>query len=204
VSSKYSVYATNILQKDYNMTLIIAQAAAIISYLPVGMISSKFGRKKCILAGVLILGVAFGSAYFADPTTPALLMNLLFALAGIGWATINVNSFPMVVELARGGNVGKYTGYYYTASMAAQVLTPFLSGLLMDGIGMTTLFPYATIFVAGSLSQCCSSSTVTPSPLPSHPCWKTLISRINNHVVSLLVSHSCATAPPGYSAGTTS
>ena len=150
VSSKYSVYATNILQKDYNMTLIIAQAAAIVSYLPVGMISSKFGRKKCILAGVLILGVAFGSAYFASPTTPALLMNLLFALAGIGWATINVNSFPMVVELARGGNVGKYTGYYYTASMAAQVLTPFLSGLLMDSIGMTTLFPYATVFVVGS------------------------------------------------------
>ncbi len=150
ITSKYSVYASNILQKDYNMTMIIAQAAAIVSYLPVGMISSKFGRKKCILAGVLILGIAFGSAYFVGPTTPALLMNLLFALAGIGWATINVNSFPMVVELAKGGNVGKYTGYYYTASMAAQVLTPFLSGLLMDNISMTTLFPYATVFVAGS------------------------------------------------------
>ena len=150
VTSKYSVYASLILQKDYNMTMIIAQAAAIISYLPVGMISSKFGRKKCILAGVVILGVAFGAAYFADATTPALLMNALFALAGIGWATINVNSFPMVVELAKGGNIGKYTGYYYTASMAAQVLTPFLSGLFMDNISMTTLFPYATLFVAGS------------------------------------------------------
>ncbi len=148
VSSKYSVYASNILQKDYNMTLIIAQAAAIISYLPVGMISSKFGRKNCILAGVAILSVAFGAAYFANASTPALLMNLLFALAGIGWATINVNSFPMVVELAKGGNVGKYTGYYYTASMAAQVITPYLSGLLMDRFGMTTLFPYATVFVA--------------------------------------------------------
>lgn len=150
ITSKFSVYASNVLQKDFNMTMIIAQAAAIISYLPVGMISSKFGRKKCILAGVIILGVAFGSAYFVGPTTPAILMNILFALAGIGWATINVNSFPMVVELAKGGNVGKYTGYYYTASMAAQVLTPFLSGLCMDNIGMTTLFPYATIFVAGS------------------------------------------------------
>ena len=150
VSSKYSVYATNILQKDYNMTLIIAQAAAIISYLPVGMISSKFGRKKCILAGVIILGVAFGAAYFVNASTPTLLMNLLFASAGIGWATINVNSFPMVVELAKGGNIGKYTGYYYTASMAAQVITPFLSGIFMDKISMTTLFPYATIFVAGS------------------------------------------------------
>ena len=152
VTSKYSVYATNILQKDYNMTLIIAQAAAIISYLPVGMISSKFGRKKCILAGVVILGAAFGSATFVNASTPTLLMNLLFALAGIGWATINVNSFPMVVELAKGGNVGKYTGYYYTASMAAQVLTPYLSGVLIDRFGMrTTLFPYATIFVAIAL-----------------------------------------------------
>ena len=150
VTSKFSVYASNILQQDYNMTMIIAQAAAIIAYLPVGMISSKFGRKKCILAGVLILGIAFGSAYFVKSTTPAILMNILFALAGIGWATINVNSFPMAVELAKGGNVGKYTGYYYTASMAAQVLTPFLSGLFMDHISMTALFPYATIFVAGS------------------------------------------------------
>ena len=76
-----------------------------------------------------------------------LLMNLLFILAGIGWATINVNSYPMAVELARGGQVGKYTGYYYTASMAAQVITPVFSGVFLD-IRMTTLFPYATIFVA--------------------------------------------------------
>jgi len=148
VTSKYSVYASNILQKDYNMTLIIAQAAAIISYLPIGMISSKLGRKKCILAGVLILGFAFGSACFITANSSALLMNVMFALAGIGWATINVNSFPMVVELAKGGNVGRYTGYYYTASMAAQVLTPYLSGLLMDTSGMRILFPYATAFVA--------------------------------------------------------
>jgi MFS family permease len=77
-------------------------------------------------------------------------MNALFALAGIGWATINVNSYPMVVELARGSNVGKYTGFYYTASMSAQIVTPVLSGAFLTGIGMTTLFPYATIFVAGA------------------------------------------------------
>ena len=77
-------------------------------------------------------------------------MNVLFALAGIGWATINVNSFPMVVEMCSGGDIGKYTGYYYTASMTAQILTPMLSGALMkvEGLGMTVLFPYATIFAA--------------------------------------------------------
>ena len=148
VTSKYSVYASNILHKDYNLTLIIAQAAAIVAYLPVGLISSKIGRKRAIQAGVIMLTVAFGVAGFLHAESPTLLMNAMFALAGIAWATINVNSFPMVVELSSGGNVGKYTGFYYTASMAAQVATPMLSGLLMDKWGMRVLFPYATVFVA--------------------------------------------------------
>ena len=148
VTSKYSVYASNILNKDYNLTLIIAQAAAILSYLPVGMVSSKLGRKKTILGGIVMLTTAFFVACFLRESSSDLLMNCMFALAGIGWATINVNSFPMVVEMCRGGNVGKYTGIYYTASMAAQTVTPLLSGYLMDKMGMTALFPYASVFVA--------------------------------------------------------
>ena len=148
VTSKYSVYASNILHKDYNLTLIIAQAAAIISYLPVGFIASKVGRKKTILAGVVMLTAAFTTASFMSAESPTMLMNAMFALAGIAWATINVNSFPMVVEMWSGGNVGKYTGFYYTASMAAQVATPMLSGLLMDRMGMHVLFPYAAVFTA--------------------------------------------------------
>lgn len=148
VTSKYSVYASNILHKDYNLTLIIAQAAAIISYLPVGFIASKVGRKKTILAGAVMLTAAFTTASFMSAESPTMLMNAMFALAGIAWATINVNSFPMVVEMCSGGNVGKYTGFYYTASMAAQVATPMLSGLLMDRMGMHVLFPYAAVFTA--------------------------------------------------------
>ena len=147
VTTKYSLYATNILEQNFNLTLIIAQAAAIVSYIPVGVVASKFGRKKTILAGVLMLAVAFGGAIFITSATNPIVMYLLFALAGIAWATINVNSFPMVVELAKGSNIGKYTGFYYTASMSAQVITPILSGLLMDVINMRILFPYATIFV---------------------------------------------------------
>ncbi len=150
ITSKFSVYASNILHKDYNLTLIIAQIAAILAYLPVGMIASKVGRKKSILAGVAMLAIAFGAAVFMRADSPALMMNLLFALAGIGWATINVNSFPMVVEMCSGSDVGRYTGFYYTASMAAQVITPIFSGFLMDRLGMTVLFPYAVVFVIGS------------------------------------------------------
>lgn len=149
ITSKYSVYAVNVLDKDFNSTLMIAQIAAIIAYIPVGMVASKLGRKRTILAGVALLTVAFGGAIFITSSSPQWLLTLLFVLAGIAWATINVNSFPMVVELAKGSDTGKYTGYYYTASMAAQIVTPILSGYLMQAFhSMSILFPYGTIFVA--------------------------------------------------------
>ena len=148
VTSKYSLYASSVLGMDYNTTLLLAQGAAIISYIPAGMVASKIGRKKTILAGVVMLTAAFAIAAFMRAGSSVLLMNVLFALAGIGWATINVNSFPMVVEMCSGADIGKYTGYYYTASMAAQIVTPIFSGYLMDQMGMVVLFPYAAIFVA--------------------------------------------------------
>ena len=149
ITSKYSLYVDNVLRQNYDLTLLIAQGAAIIAYLPVGMIATKIGRKKSILAGVIMLAVAFFFAIFIRENSSPVIMYVLFALAGIGWATINVNSFPMVVELAKDGDVGKYTGWYYTASMSAQVLTPILSGAIMDLAGnMLPLFPYACVCVA--------------------------------------------------------
>jgi len=148
VTSKYAVYAQDVLDKDATLTLLLANAAAIITYLPVGFIASKIGRKKTILAGVVMLFTAFFIACFMTASSPDWLMSCMFCLAGIGWATINVNSFPMVVEMCSGADVGKYTGYYYTASMAAQSLTPMLSGMFMDRVAKTSLFPYASVFVA--------------------------------------------------------
>ena len=147
ITSKYSVYASEVLKVPYTVTLLVAQGAAIVSYIPVGIVASKLGRKKTILAGVLMLGVAFASASFIKEGVNPIVMYMLFSLAGIGWATINVNSFPMVVELAKNGDVGKYTGFYYTASMTAQIVTPILSGFLIDKIGWHIFFPYAAIFV---------------------------------------------------------
>ena len=148
ITSKYSVYATNVLFFDFNFTLIIAQAAAVVAYIPVGMIASKIGRRKTILAGITMLASAFFIGNFISFDTPEIVMYPVFILAGIGWATINVNSFPMVVELAKGGEVGKYTGYYYTASMAAQIVAPILSGALYDVFGMRNVFfAFGTVFV---------------------------------------------------------
>lgn len=151
VTSKYSLYATNVLGHDYNLPMMIAQGAAIIAYISVGLVASKMGRKKTVLIGVALLFTAFLTAAFMRKGSSPIIMYTLFALAGIGWATINVNSFPMVVELAKSSDTGRYTGFYYTASMAAQTLTPVLSGVIMDAAGnMLPLFFYAAAMVGGS------------------------------------------------------
>ncbi|XFA98298.1 MFS transporter [Candidatus Izemoplasma sp. B36] len=149
VMSKLSDYAPKVLGLDYGLPIIIAQMAALIAFIPIGILATRIGRKKTILIGIIALTVCFGTVYFLTPST-AFLMYIIFALTGVAWATINVNSYPMVVELAKGSDVGKYTGYYYTFSMSAQIVTPILSGLLMDSFGRTILFPYAALFVLSS------------------------------------------------------
>ena len=154
--SKYANVYWGLEGGAYAYTLIIAQAAAIISYIPAGIVATKIGRRKTILGGVASLAIAFGSCLFFK--TFSGMIFFFFVLAGAGWAFINVNSYPMVVEMSKGPNVGKFTGYYYTASQAAQIITPVLSGavleygyLLLDkanpDAGYAFLFPYGTLFV---------------------------------------------------------
>lgn len=130
--------------------LLIATGGAVISYIPIGVLASKFGRKKTIMSGIILLAACFGLGYFLTTTYSSInaVMFVVFALVGLAWAAINVNSLPMVVEMCKGSDIGKFTGYYYTFSMAAQVVTPVVAGYLMRNISYTVLFPYAAVFVA--------------------------------------------------------
>ena len=139
--SKYAMQVLNVAETAAANCVLVATVVAIISYWPVGILSSKLGRKKMVLFGIALLMVGFLVASLLKSIN--ILAYICFALVGMGWASIGVNSYPMVVELASGSDVGKYTGYYYTFSMSAQVLTPILSGALLEHVGYWTLFPYA-------------------------------------------------------------
>ena len=134
--------------------LLIATGGAVISYIPIGVLASKIGRKRTIMGGIILLASCFGLGYFLTTTYQEinLIMFVVFALVGLAWAAINVNSLPMVVEMCKGSDIGKFTGYYYTFSMAAQVVTPVVAGYLMRNVSYTALFPYAAAFVAMSFA----------------------------------------------------
>jgi len=147
VTTAFSRYATHVWGLEgggYADCLLIATVAAIISYIPIGMIASKIGRKKMILIGIVLLGSCFLAAGLYN--TYHWSMVIFFGIIGFAWASIGVNSYPMVVEMSSAGDVGKYTGLYYTFSMSAQVITPILSGFLLENVSYRTLFPYSVTF----------------------------------------------------------
>ena len=149
VTTAFSKYATKMWSSGLNNVsscLLVATAFAIISYLPIGFLASRIGRKKTIIIGLVIAtGCFIFGAVGAKTFSP--MLYVMFAAIGFAQAAVTVNTFPMVWEISRFGNVGKYTGYYYTCSMAAQIITPIVSGYLLQYVGYNTLFPYAAIFV---------------------------------------------------------
>ena len=142
--SRYTKVVWKMEGGSFANCLMVATVAAIFSYIPIGSISAKIGRKKTIMGGVLLMAACYGGAIFAREYHP--IVNVAFALIGVAWAAINVNSYPMIVAMSSGSDVGKFTGTYYTFSMAAQILTPVLSGFLLENVSYNTLFPYALFF----------------------------------------------------------
>ena len=150
VTTAFSKYATKMWASGLNHVsncLLVATVTAIISYLPIGFLASRIGRKKTIIIGLVVALACFiyGSV---GARTFSPMLYVMFAAIGFAQAAVTVNTFPMVWEISRFGNVGKYTGFYYTCSMAAQVVTPIVSGYLLQYVGYDTLFPYAAVFIA--------------------------------------------------------
>ncbi|MEE1304711.1 MAG: MFS transporter [Agathobacter sp.] len=152
VETWFTIYANKIWGMEIGSAsgcLIVASLGAMISYIPIGYIASRIGRRRTILSGIALLFGGFLTIYISTLFLEgfSVMFYLVFLLVGMGWAAINVNSLPMVLEMCKGSEVGKYTGLYYSFSMAAQIATPVISGALMDYVDCKALFPYASITV---------------------------------------------------------
>lgn len=155
VETWFTTYANHVWGMSLgsaSVCLTVATAGAIVSYLPIGALASRIGRKRTIQIGIILLTACFFAAFLFTLVSNNFhpVLYLLFALVGLAWAAINVNSLPMVVEMCKGSDVGKFTGYYYTFSMAAQTVTPIAAGALLKHVSYVSLFPYAAAFVAAS------------------------------------------------------
>lgn len=155
ISSNLSVYTTKTLNLSAGVASIISGVSmgiSAIAFIPVGALAAKIGRRKSIMLGFALAVVSFFLIFFfvhagEKAIVPAVLFALFYLIAGFGLIIANVNTFPMVTELSTAETVGQYTGYYYTATMSAQAITPFIAGLIMDNSKNEMLFLYSAICI---------------------------------------------------------
>lgn len=148
----FTTYVSKVLQEGLGKAstcLLIATACAIVSYIPIGNLSTKYGRKKTTMIAIVSLIFLFGLAFFTRNIVKSINIPayITFGLFGVSWATVNVNALPMVLSLCNSNDTGKFTGYYYTATKSAQIVTPILAGTLMRLISYKVLFLYSMIFM---------------------------------------------------------
>ncbi len=147
VETFFSTFGEVVLKIDKGQSsfmLAVFSAMLVVFSIPSGMLASKIGRKKTILIGIAVLFSVFLTMNFTIGLSPYIYYALL-AVGGISWALININSYPMVVEMTSSKGIGKYTGYYYFFSMTAAIVSPILFGYIKDKIGDGFLFVYSSI-----------------------------------------------------------
>lgn len=146
VTTFFSLFMTNHLGTkggDFASYLMVATISSVVAYIPSGAIATKLGRKKAIMLGLGVMALCFLSMSFVK--TAGMFMIPFFVIIGFGYACVIVNTFPIIWEMSKGSDIGKYTGFYYTASMTAQIVTPTVAGFLIEKVfkSYAVLFPYA-------------------------------------------------------------
>ena len=145
INSFSALYAKHILgTEQIGMAIAAMGIAGMITFLPAIKLSDKIGRKNSVLIGLVMMIVTLVLASFIRDMP---LLVPLFAIAGSGWAIINLNSYPMLVEMSSAKNVGKITGYYYIAQQGSQAITPIVAGFVFSSTSYAALFPYAATFM---------------------------------------------------------
>lgn len=151
VETFWSTYGIEVMNKgSVSIATVALTVASLITFIPAGKLVSKIGRKWSIILGLGLMIISLGGCFICSQTslkTNLVIYILLFVISGVGWAFINISSYPMVVEMSDKNSVGKYTGLYYTSSMLAQSITPICVGFLMDALGYESMFAYATGFM---------------------------------------------------------
>ncbi|MBQ3276083.1 MAG: MFS transporter [Oscillospiraceae bacterium] len=163
----YVIYYLNSVSSATMILTILGGLASVIGFATAGSIADKIGRKwtiscglGCTFLGLVVMcfvhpthALAAGGSYgFGEYTFPKLLFAV-WVIKGFGMALVHNCSFPMVVELCSSKKIGKFTGFYYTASMSAQTITPVLLGLVLNATMAWRALPvYAAILTALSFT----------------------------------------------------
>ncbi len=146
--TSYAKFHLNIKESTGALILGFFSLSFMLTAVPAGFIGSRIGRKKSMTLGLLVVTLTVLSSLMVRNIGG---LMILFGIGGFGWALVNVNSLPTVVDMTRTEKVGGYTGMYYFFSMAANIVAPPLAGLFIDLTGYVSLMIFAGVFFSLSI-----------------------------------------------------
>lgn len=144
VTSAFSKYASQVWGAgggSFANFQLVATLVTLISYMPMAALSCRIGRKITTYIGIGLMCLGGLCIFLTQGYSP--MVYVWVSISGIGMGTVATTIYPMIMEVASERTTGRYTGYYYTASMSAQIITPILSGAVMEFIGYRYLYLYA-------------------------------------------------------------
>ena len=159
----YVIYYMESASSATMILTIIGGLASVVGFAIAGLIADKIGRKWTISLGLAITFIGLLVMIFVKPSTTVsvkdgieyhsfpVFLYIVWVLKGFGMALVHNCSFPMVVELCSSKKIGRFTGFYYAASMSAQTITPVLLGLLLANLKVWFVLPiYSTVLTIAS------------------------------------------------------
>jgi Na+/melibiose symporter-like transporter len=164
IEAFFTLYATKHLELPVgDASRLLGQLSLIfvLMAIPSGYIGAKFGRRKTILTGVVIMGLAIFSMFVLPKELVSVFftklplignfyaVSIILMIAGFAWALININSLPMVVDMTDDVHVGTFTGLYYLASTMAAIIGPNLNGwvIKLSGNNYSLMMLFSPLFM---------------------------------------------------------
>lgn len=157
----YTLYYLHCQTSSNMINTIVGGVGSVVGFLIGGILAGKIGRKWTIMSGLGLTTVALLIWLILSLSIPVtvpsegynsfpIYLYFIWAIKGFGMSLVHVNSYPMVVELCSSKKVGRFTGFYYASSMAAQTITPVALGslLLLESFSFQLLPVYALVLVA--------------------------------------------------------
>jgi maltose/moltooligosaccharide transporter len=140
--TSYAKYRLGLKESTGALILGFFSVTFMVASLGAGFAAVRLGRKRAIRIGLVVVCATMALSLFVKSFLP---LAVAFAVGGMGWSLVNVNSLPMVVDMTTLEKVGGYTGLYYFFSQAANIIAPPAAGAMIDAFGYGSLMIFAAI-----------------------------------------------------------
>ena len=147
----YTNFLVTYLQQPASWTgpYLLEVSVGMLMMIPAAFITSRLGRRKSCMIGTILCAIGYFGTSLVTPKNVNTIY-LWFFIAAVGFPLFGINFGPMILEIGKDSDAGRFMGYYYIATISAQIVTPTLASVFINrwGYGVIGLYGAAFTLIA--------------------------------------------------------